>query len=114
MNPFFLTTEKVGPLELRPWTFTTKEAIEALAECNFSESEQVTAIAWMQSRDPDEVIDAIANKTAEKEIRALKKRFPLALAKAVSDWCDRQRASIDSGQIEIIPRTDGRDDGPGN
>jgi hypothetical protein len=113
MNPFFLTSEKIGPLELRPWSLTTQMAISALSECKFTESEQMCAMAWLQNQDPDEVIQAVSDGTAETKIRDFCKSFPLALIKPVSDWCERQNACIASGQVEVIPRTEG-DDGPKN
>ena len=104
MNPFFLKTTKVGPLELRPWTLTTQKAIADLNVAEMSEPEQVAACAWMQSREPEDVEQAISDGTALEQIKAFARHFPLALAKQVGKWCRDQNETIESGKVEIMPQ----------
>lgn len=104
MNPFFLKNTQVGPLELRPWTLTTQKAITALGIGAMSEQEQVAACAWLQSRDPEEVEQAICDETALDEIKKFARWFPLALAKPIGEWCRKQSAEVEAGQVEVIPQ----------
>lgn len=114
-NPFFLKTTKVGPLELRPWTLTTQKAIADLNVAELSEPEQVAACAWMQSRDPEEVEQAISDGTAQEQIKTFSRWFPLALAKQVGAWCRQQNETIESGKVEIMPQPNAhREDVPKN
>lgn len=115
MNPFFLKTTKVGPLELRPWTMTTQDAIDQLKLHELSEHKQVVACAWLQSREPEEVEQAIADGTALEDIAKFSKHFPLALAKGVAAWCREQIQCVDEGRVEVIPQPGNkRDDTPKN
>ena len=115
MNPFFLVTTKVGPLELRPWTMTTQDAIDQLKLHELPEAKQVVACAWLQSRDPEEVEKEISDGTAMQSISEFSRHFPLALAKGVADWCRNQVKSVDEGRVEVIPQPGGkRDDTPKN
>lgn len=115
MNPFFLKPTKVGPLELRPWTLTTQAAIAALNVAEMTEPQQVAACAWMQSREPEEVEQAISDGTALEQIKAFARHFPLALAKQVGQWCRDQNETIDSGKVEIMPQPGAtREDAPKN
>jgi hypothetical protein len=115
MNPFFLKNTQVGPLELRPWTITTQKAIAALDVAQMTEQEQVVACAWMQSRDPEDVEQAISDKTALEQIKTFSRWFPLALAKPVAEWCRAQSAEVEAGQVEIIPQPGAtREDAPKN
>ena len=115
MNPFFLKNTKVGPLELRPWTLTTQKAITALGVGAMSEQEQVAACAWIQSRDPEEVEQAISDKTALDSIKTFARWFPLALAKPIGEWCRAQSAEVEAGQVEVMPQPGTtRDDAPKN
>lgn len=114
MNPFFLKNTIVGPLELRPWTFTTQLAISELELAKLSDQEQVIACAWLQSRDPDDVEQAISDKTAQAAIKAFTRAFPLALAKPVAEWCKAQADTVESGRVDVIPQPGGRSDAPKN
>lgn len=114
MNPFLLSNEIIGPLTLRPWTLTTQMAIMALADCKFSEIEQMAAMAWMQSQEPEDVEKAVNDKSAEKKIKAFTRNFPMSLVKPVAEWCDRQNKLITAGQIEIVPKGGADPAQPGN
>lgn len=115
MNPFFLKNTKVGPLELRPWTLTTQKAITVLGVGTMSEQDQVAACAWMQSRDPEEVEQAISDKTALEKIKTFARWFPLALAKPIGEWCREQSAEVEAGQVEVMPQPGtSREDAPKN
>ena len=115
MNPFFLKNTQVGPLELRPWTLTTQKAIATLGIAEMTEQQQVAACAWLQSRDPEEVEQAISDSTALDSIKTFARWFPLALAKPIGDWCRKQSAEVEAGQVEILaqPGTT-REDAPKN
>jgi hypothetical protein len=114
MNPFFLKNTIIGPLELRPWTMTTQDAIHELELSKLPESKQVIACAWLQSREPEEVEQAISDKTAQDKIAFFTKHFPLGLAKPLADWCRSQVQCVDEGKVEIIPQPGGRSDAPKN
>jgi hypothetical protein len=114
MNPFFLKNTVIGPLELRPWTLTTQMAIMELGLSEMSDQEQVVAVAWMQSREPEEVEQAISDKTATAAIKAFSRAFPLALAKPVAEWCRAQAEAVETGRVEVIPQPGGRTDQPKN
>jgi hypothetical protein len=114
MNPFFLKNTIIGPLELRPWTVTTQFAIAELELAKRSDQEQVIACAWLQSREPEEVEQAISDKTALKAIKAFTRAFPLALAKPVAEWCRAQAEAVEEGRVEVIPQPGGRTDQPKN
>jgi len=115
MNPFFLKTTKVGPLELRPWTMTTQDAIDELKLHSLPEHKQLVACAWLQSREPEEVEQAIADGTAQESIALFSRHFPLALAKGVAEWCKGQIQCVNDGQVDVIPQASGgRDDAPKN
>jgi len=115
MNPFFLKNTKVGPLELRPWTMTTQTAIIELDLAKLSDQQQVIACAWLQSRDPEEVEQAISDGAALGAIKAFTRWFPMALAKPVTEWCRGQFEAVESGRVEVIPQLGGtREDVPKN
>lgn len=115
MNPFFLKNTKVGPLELRPWTLTTQAAIAALNVAEMTEPQQVAACAWMQSREPEDVEQAISDGTALDQIKTFARHFPLALAKQVGQWCRDQNETMESGKVEILPQPGAsREDAPKN
>lgn len=114
MNPFFLKNTIIGPLELRPWTMTTQDAIHQLELSKLPDDKQVIACAWLQSREPEEVEQAISDGKAMAEIAAFTKRFPLALAKPIAEWCRFQVQCVDEGKVEIIPQSGGRTDAPKN
>jgi hypothetical protein len=114
MNPFFLKTTVIGPLELRPWTMTTQLAISELGLDKLSDQKQVVACAWLQSRDPEEVEQEISDGTAIKSINAFSRWFPLALSKPVAEWCRHQAQTVEDGKIDVIPQPGGKSDAPKN
>lgn len=115
MNPFFLKNTVIGPLELRPWTLTTQIAIAELGLSELSDQEQVVACAWLQSREPEDVEQAISDGTALSAIKAFTRRFPLALAKPVADWCRAQAEAVESGRVDVLPQPGStREDAPKN
>jgi hypothetical protein len=115
MNPFFLKNTWVGPLELRPWTLTTQKAITDLQIADMTEQQQVAACAWIQSRDPEEVEQAISDNTALDSIKTFSRWFPLALAKPIGEWCRQQSATVEAGQVDILPQPGTtREDAPKN
>ena len=115
MNPFFLKNTQVGPLELRPWTMTTQLAINELDLIKLSDQKQVIACAWLQSREPEDVEQAISDGTALGAIKAFTRAFPLALAKPVAEWCRAQAEAVESGRVDVVPQPGGtREDTPKN
>lgn len=115
MNPFFLKTTQVGPLELRPWTMTTQLAISELELVKLSDQKQVIACAWLQSREPEDVEQAISDGTALSAIKAFTRSFPLALAKPLSEWCRAQAEAVESGRVDVLPQPGKtREDAPKN
>ena len=111
MNPFFLKNTQVGPLELRPWTLTTQLAISELGLASLSDQEQVVACAWLQSREPEDVEQAISDGTALGAIKAFTRAFPLALAKPVAEWCRGQAEAVETGRVDVIPQPGGAREG---
>lgn len=115
MNPFFLRNTQIGPLELRPWTMTTQLAINELDLIKLSDQRQVIACAWLQSREPEDVEQAISDGTAISAIKAFTRAFPLALAKPVAEWCKAQADAVESGRVDVVPQPGGsREDAPKN
>ena len=115
MSPFFLKPTQVGPLELRPWTFTTQMAIAELDLGKLSDQEQVIACAWLQCREPEEVEQSISDGTALAAIKAFTRAFPLALAKPVAEWCRAQAEAVETGRVEVLPQPGAtREDAPKN
>ena len=114
MNAFLLARKKVGPLELLPWTLTTQVAMQKLELSKFEETEQIAAIAWLQSREPEEVKAAIANGSAVEQIQAFSAWFPFALVKPVAEWCAEQNQMIEEGRVDVVSRDSGSSDAPGN
>jgi len=115
MNPFFLKNTIIGPLELRPWTMTTQLAIAELDLAKLSDQQQVVACAWLQSREPEDVEQAISDGTASKAIKAFTRAFPLALARPVAEWCRAQAEAVESGRVDVIPQPGAsREDAPKN
>jgi len=114
MSPFLLARKTVGPLELLPWTLTTQVAMQKLELSKLEETQQIAAIAWLQSRDPEAVEAAITNGTAQAEIEAFSRWFPFALVKPVAAWCAEQNAMIEDGRVDVVPRDSGSSDAPGN
>jgi hypothetical protein len=115
MNPFLLSRKKIGPLDLRPWTLTTQQAIIALEFSDLSEMQQVAAMAWLQSRDEDEVEQAVANGTALDSIKQFAKALPLALLKPLADWCKEQNQAIEEGRVDVLAKPGiSNDDAPKN
>lgn len=115
MSPFFLKNTVIGPLELRPWTLTTQLAISELGLAKLSDQQQVIACAWLQSREPEDVEQAISDGTALGAIKAFTRAFPLALAKPVAEWCQAQAEAVESGRVDILPQPKaGREDAPKN
>lgn len=115
MSPFLLKNTMIGPLELRPWTMTTEEAIAELGLATLSEKDQLIACAWLQSREPEEVEQAISDGTALDAIKAFKRKFPLALKKPLADWCKRQIELVESGRVEVFSQPGAtREDTPKN
>ena len=115
MNPFFLKTTQVGPLELRPWTMTTQLAISELELAKLSDQKQVIACAWLQSREPEDVEQAISDGTALNDIKAFTRAFPLALAKPVAEWCRAQAEAVEAGRVDVLPQPGKtREDAPKN
>lgn len=115
MNPFFLKPTQVGPLELRPWTLTTQLAISELELGKLTDQQQVIACAWLQSREPEDVEQAISDGTAMADIKAFTRSFPLALAKPVAEWCRAQAEAVEAGRVDILPQPGAtREDAPKN
>lgn len=80
-----------------------------------TEQEQVVACAWIQSRDPEDVEQAISDKTALDQIKTFSRWFPLALAKPIAEWCRAQSAEVEAGQVEVLPQPGAtREDAPKN
>lgn len=94
---------------------TTQKAITVLGIGAMSEQDQVAACAWIQSRDPEEVEQAISDKTALEQIKTFARWFPLALAKPIGEWCREQSAEVEAGQVEVMPQPGTtREDAPKN
>jgi hypothetical protein len=113
MSPFLLANEKVGGIEVRPFSLTTQNAIDALSDCKFNRVEQAASLLWCQMREVDEVKAAITAGTLEQSIRDLAAQMPLAYLKPIEAWAERQNEMILSGQVEIISK-DLNSDEPGN
>lgn len=114
MNPFLLSREKIGAFEVRPFTLTTQNAIDALNGCEFNRVQQAASILWMQSREEEEVERAYTDGTLEQKIKDFAKIFPLVYLVPVEAWAEKQNEAIKAGQIEIIPRESSSGSDPGN
>jgi len=114
MSPFFLKKTIIGPLELLPWTMTTQDAIIKLKLGELSKPKQIAACAWLQSRDPEEVEQAISDGTAMDQIKTFGLWFPLALSKPVEDWCAVQSQCIEEGRIDVLEKPGSKGDTPKN
>ena len=114
MNPFLLASEKVGGIEVRPFSLITQLAIDALSEYKFSRVEQAASLIWMQMRPPAEVKAAVTDGTIEAKVRALAEEMPLAYLKPIEDWAERQNQMIIEGRVDIIPRDSSGGSEPGN
>ena len=94
---------------------TTQLAINELDLIKLSDQRQVIACAWLQSREPEEVEQAISDGTAMSAIKAFTRAFPLALAKPVAEWCKAQADAVESGRVDVVPQPGGsREDAPKN
>ncbi|CAB4134538.1 hypothetical protein UFOVP781_3 [uncultured Caudovirales phage] len=94
---------------------TTQLAINELDLIKLSDQRQVIACAWLQSREPEEVEQAISDGTAMSAIKAFTRAFPLALAKPVAEWCKSQADAVESGRVDVVPQPGGsREDAPKN
>lgn len=94
---------------------TTQLAINELDLIKLSDQRQVIACAWLQSREPEEVEQAISDGTAISAIKAFTRAFPLALAKPVAEWCKAQAEAVESGRVDVVPQPGGsREDAPKN
>ena len=114
MNPFLLANEKIGGIEVRPFSAVTELAIAALSDLKFTRLEQAASMLWMQMRPPAEVKQAISDGTIEAKVRALAEEMPLAYLRPVEDWAERQHQMILEGRVEIIPRESSGGAEPGN
>lgn len=115
MSPFFLKNTVIGPLELRPWTFITQLAINQLGLGTLSDQEQAIACAWLQSREPEEVEQAISDGVAMDLIKKFTIRFPMALYVPLEKWCREQIKSVEDGRVDILPQPGAtREDAPKN
>jgi hypothetical protein len=114
MNPFLLSREKIGAFEVRPFTLTTQNAIDALGGCEFSRVQQAASILWMQTRDEEEVERAYTDGTPEEKVKDFAKIFPLVYLIPVENWVEKQNEAIKEGRIEIIPREFSPGNEPGN
>lgn len=94
---------------------TTQLAINELDLIKLSDQRQVIACAWLQSREPEDVEQAISDGTAMSAIKAFTRAFPLALAKPVAEWCKTQAEAVESGRVDVVPQPGGaREDAPKN
>ena len=114
MSPFFLSNKKIGPLELRPWTMTTQDAIHELKLHELSDERQAIACAWIQSREPEEVEKEISEGTALESINNFRRHFPMGLIRPIAEWCREQVACVDEGRVDVIPQPGGKSDAPKN
>lgn len=114
MNPFLLTNEKVGGIEVRPFSAVTQHGIDALSNCKFTRIEQAASLLWMQMRPAAEVKAAVTDGTIEAKVRELAEQMPLAYLKPIEDWAERQNQMIIEGRVEIIPRESSGGSEPGN
>ena len=114
MSVFVPTITRVGPLELRPWTMITYDAISALELSGKSPENQAIALAWLQSRPPAEVRKALTNGTAAEQISAFYDEFPPELAPALLEWCNARTQAIDKERVDVVPRSGPDPGAPGN
>lgn len=114
MSVFALPITRVGPLELRPWTMTTYDAIEALKLGNKSPQNQAIALAWIQSQPEIEVEAAIENGTADDQIKDFRRKFPLQFVPALLKWGELQKQLIDEQRVDVVPRSKPDPSAPGN
>lgn len=93
---------------------TTQDAITALEIEKLSESDQIIAMAWMQSLDPEHVENSISNGSAMDDLKKFRRWFPMGLSKPIREWCKSQIEWIDEGRVDVLPQPGGRLDAPKN
>jgi hypothetical protein len=113
IDPFLLANEKIGAIEVRPFSLITQRAIDSLSKFEFNRTEQAASMLWVQMREPAEVKAALTNGTLEKSVRDFAESMPLVYLIPIEQWVERQQEMIAAGRIEIIPRDTSTND-PGN
>jgi hypothetical protein len=106
----FYTEENIAGLKLRPWSLTTRKAMMKILsnfESASSEDEiqhQIVSIAWMQSRPPEEVEQAIVDGSVNDSIAKFEMNFPLAAFPAVAEWAARQAKAVEDAVVTVVPK----------
>jgi len=109
MNNFFLE-EDIAGLKLRPWSLTTRRAmLKILGEDQGEMTDekiqrQIVAIAWMQSRPPEEVEQALLDETAAPQIDVFERNFPLAAFPLVAEWAAKQAKLVEASIVTVVPK----------
>lgn len=106
----FVLEESVGGFKLRAWSLTTKKAMASVVKlCEGKTDEdsiqhQIVAIAWMQSRPPEDVEQALWDGTAQSKIEEFERNFPLASFPAVAEWAGKQAKAIEAAIVHVVPK----------
>lgn len=110
MKPDFFLEEDIAGLKLRPWSLTTRRAMMKILGDDHGEmteekvQRQIVSIAWMQSRPPEEVEQALVDQTAVPQIEAFERNFPLAAFPPVAEWAAKQAKIVEASIVTVVPK----------
>jgi len=100
-NPFISSTTQLGPLTLR--NFVAQDCIN-LAELNLqcSDLETLLAMVWMAAQNVEDVEQAVADKTAEIQIKSFLRTLPFSLMVKAKNWAMNQQEMQEHAKVDII------------
>jgi hypothetical protein len=115
-NSTFEVEKDVCGLRLRPFTIGTMQACKALGLSLFTDPEavkfltqdeanrQVVALGWIQSADRREVVESIADGTAEKKISLFAWDITLEGVEALVAEVMRISGMVQKASVEVIQK----------
>jgi hypothetical protein len=100
-NPFITHTTKIGPLTLR--NFVAMDCIN-LAQLNLqgSDLETLLAMVWMAAQSVEDVEQAVADNTAEAQIKTFVRTLPFSLMVKAKNWAMNQQEMQEDAKVDII------------
>jgi len=116
MSSTFEVEKDVCGLRLRPFTIGTMQACKALGLSLFTDPEavksltqdeanrQVVALGWIQSADRREVVESIADGTAEKKISLFAWDITLEGVEALVAEVMRISGMVQKASVEVIQK----------
>jgi len=100
-NPFITHTTKIGPLTLR--NFVAMDFIN-IAQLNLQciDLETLLVMVWMAAQPVEDVEQAVADKTAEAEIKSFLRTLPYHLMLKAKNWAMNQQEMQEDAKVDII------------